>query len=111
MQIKPAGYRVLVKVAPVEEKSEGGIIVSSQNELERERKGRDIGEIIAFGPLAFKGFAKCNGPEDWGCKIGDLVEFNRYDGKITRLGEMNKKYSDYRIINDDDILAVYEEQS
>jgi co-chaperonin GroES (HSP10) len=98
-----------MKIKPVEETSAGGIIVSSQTELERERKGRDLGEIIEFGPIAFLGFATCEKPEDWGCKVGDTVEFNRYDGKISRASEIDKSLADYRLINDEDIIAVIEE--
>jgi len=109
MKIKPTGHFVLIKVAPVEEKSAGGIIVSSQNDLERERKGRDIGRVIAFGPIAYQGFADCKKPEDWGVTVGDLVEFNRYDGKMPRMSEKHPELENFRIISDNDIIAVIEE--
>lgn len=109
MKIRPVGYQVLVEVAPVEEKSAGGIIVSTHDDLERERKGRDIGRIISFGPICFKGFADCKSPADWGVKEGDLIEFNRYDGKIPRISERNPEFQNHRIITDKDIIAVIEE--
>ena len=107
--MKPVGHYVLIDVAPVEEKSAGGIIMNSQEDIERETKGRDIGRIIDFGPIAYKGFGGCTCPADWGVKVGDLVEFNRYDGKIPRLAEERKEYKHYRYINDNDIIAVLEE--
>lgn len=109
MKIKPVGFKVLVEVSPVEEKSPGGIITSLPNELERERKGRDVGKILAFGPICFQGYADCKTPADWGVKIGDLVEFNRYDGKETRMAEVCPEMKNYRYINDNDIIAVIEE--
>ena len=36
MSIRPAGHHVLIEVAPVEEKSTGGIIMATQNELNKE---------------------------------------------------------------------------
>ena len=71
--VHPLGFNVLVKIIPIETKSRGGIIINSEKEIERERKGRDIAEIVEFGPVAYKGYAGCNGPEDWGVKVGDIV--------------------------------------
>ncbi len=105
--LKPCGTKVLIKIIPYENISQGGIIMGTANEVERERKGRDIGELISFGPLAFKGYKGCldiEGPEDWGCKLGDIVEYRRYDGKIPRIDG----YEDYRYIDDEDIIAVIE---
>jgi co-chaperonin GroES (HSP10) len=104
--IKPTGTCVLIEVEPVEEKSSGGIVIASKSELKREFGGRDIGRVLAFGPYCYKDFGLT--PEGWGVKVGDLVEFNRYDGKIPRLAEKDEKYKNYRLITDNDILAVYE---
>jgi len=109
MKIKPTGHFVLVEVKPVEETFPGSKILSPQSEIERERKGRDIGRVLEFGPIAFLGFATCKKPEDWGVRVGDLVEFNRYDGKMPRVSEQNPEFENYRIINDNDIIAVIEE--
>jgi len=108
MKIKPAGYFVLVEVEPVEETHKGTSIVMVKEERDREHGGRDVGKVLSFGPLAFKGFDNCTGPEDWGVKEGDLVEFNRYDGKIPRFGELNEEFKNYRILIDNSILAVVE---
>ena len=110
-RIKPAGFRVLVKVDPVEEVSAGGIITMSMNESKREHVGRDIGTVVEFGPTCFLGYEGCKKPEDWcdGLKIGASVEFNRYNGKTTRYSEKYEHLKDYRIINDEDIIAVLED--
>ena len=66
--VKPLGYNVLVEIIPVQIKSDFGIVLSSTNEAERESKGRDLARIIAFGPTAYKGYAGCECPADWGVK-------------------------------------------
>jgi co-chaperonin GroES (HSP10) len=106
--VLPLGYNVLVEIIPVQIQSSGGIILaSSEAEVERERKGRDIARIIAFGPTAYKGYAGCESPKDWGVKEGDLVELStRYDGKFTRAHEYNKQFENYRYVNDQDIMGL-----
>jgi co-chaperonin GroES (HSP10) len=104
--VLPKGFNVLVEILPVQVKSVSGIIMHSNDEAERERKGRDIARIIAFGPIAYKGFAECESPADWGVAVGDIVELStRYDGKFTRAGEYGKQYENYRYVNDQDIMG------
>lgn len=105
--VHPLGFNVLVKIIPIEAKSRGGIIVTSEKEQERERKGRDIAEVIEFGPVAYRGYAGCDGPEDWGVKVGDIVELStRYDGKFTRAQEYGEDYKNYRYVSDQDIMGL-----
>jgi co-chaperonin GroES (HSP10) len=104
--VLPLGYNVLVEIIPVQVLSAGGIIMSLDDEAERERKGRDIARVIAFGPIAYKGYAGCETPEDWGVEVGDLVELStRYDGKFTRAHEYNKQFENYRYVSDQDIMG------
>jgi hypothetical protein len=93
---------------------------------EREQNGHDRGIVRAFGPTVFEGFRgidsemeyqEPNGPthirsttseeraEQYGVKVGDQVEFNRYDGKIPR----ETDYANFRIIQDEHIIGVYDE--
>ena len=105
--VLPLGYNVLVEIIPVQIKSDFGIVLSSTNEAERERKGRDLARIIAFGPTAYKGYAGCESPADWGVKEGDIVELStRYDGKFSRAEEYGKQYENYRYVNDQDIMGL-----
>jgi co-chaperonin GroES (HSP10) len=111
IDIKPTGYYVLVEAVPVPEQFEGSSILMPSHTHTREQGGRDIGHVRAFGPLAFRGFEKgdgkhCRSPDDWGVAVGDLVEFNRYDGKVPRMAENHESMKNLRIINDSDILAV-----
>ncbi len=104
--MKPCGYYVLVKIAPVNMKSKGGIIIGTETEKKREEGGRDIGRVVAVGPQAYKDVVQgCNSHQEWGFEVGSLVEFNRYDGKIPRIAEIDEKYKDYRIIIDKNIIG------
>jgi len=103
MKLKPCGFQVLVEMEEVKNVSEGGIVLATQQEHERETAGHDVGRVIEFGPIAYNGFG-CDSPEDWGVSIGDLVEFRRYDGKRPRHDHENR----FRCVNDSDILMVIE---
>ena len=103
---KPCGYYVLVKMDEVEEKSEGGIILATASGLKREQGGQCIGTVVAFGPAAYKGFEGCTSPDDWGVKIGDKFETNRYAGKPV----MREGYENYRLITDAEIIATIREE-
>lgn len=108
MKLKPTGYYILVKMEEVEITSEGGIVLATANEHQREQNGHDVGTIVSIGPTAFCGFQGCDAetPDgraaQWGCAVGDKVEFNRYEGKVPRYEE----FQDYRIIQDAHIIGV-----
>jgi co-chaperonin GroES (HSP10) len=122
--MKPTGYYILIKMEKVEETTESGIVIASKTENDRENNGHDVGVIEKFGPACFAGYQDNGIPltikleadkvhtltaderaEMWGCKVGDKVEFNRYDGKKPR----TDGYEDYRIIQDQHIIAVIED--
>ena len=105
--VLPLGFNVLVEIIPVQVTSALGIILCSANEQERERKGRDVARIVAFGPIAYKGYSGCESPQDWGVTEGDIVELStRYDGKYTRAHEYNETYKNYRYVTDQDIMGL-----
>lgn len=104
---RPVGYFVLIQMEEVEKTTESGIIIASKAEHQREQEGYAIGVIKAFGPTCYKGFEGCDGPLDWGVKIGDRIEFNRYDGKKC----LEPGYENFRLITDQNIVAVLEEES
>lgn len=112
MKLKPTGYYILVKMEEIELTSEGGIIIATKEENQREQAGHDIGIISAIGPTAWTGFQGCDAETaegraaQWGCKVGDKVEFSRYDGKVPRYEE----FQNYRIIQDAHIIGVIEER-
>ena len=88
MNFKPINDRVVVKPAPAEEKTKGGIIIPDTAKEKPQR-----GEVVAVGP----------GKEDikMTVKKGDTVLFGKYAGQ-----EMNFDGTDYLIMREDDILVV-----
>ena len=111
MPTKPLGHFVLVELVPVQFKSTGGIVLMSGNEVKREEKAGSVAKILAFGPIAYKGFASCETPEDWGVSVGDTVELSgRYDGKKSRLSDYDEAHKNLRYVLDDDIVGVFSEE-
>lgn len=92
--IYPAGYRILIKPDPVEDITEGGIVIPQQHKDQYQR-AQQTGTVIALGPEAFD---DCGG--NW-AEPGDRVFFSRYEGDIIT-GEDGQ---DYRLVNDRCVLA------
>jgi co-chaperonin GroES (HSP10) len=100
MAIKPAGHRVLVIPDAVDEKS-GGLFLPMEV---RQRMGdaQIFGTVHSMGMTAFKAF---DDGEPW-CKVGDKVAFAKYGGFIIE-DPADKKV--YRLLNDEDIVAIVSE--
>ncbi len=88
MKLKPINDRVVVKPAPAEEKTEGGIIIPDTAKEKPQR-----GEIVAVGPG--KDGNKMT------VKKGDVVLYGKYAGQ-----ELAYKGNDYLIMREDDILVI-----
>ena len=88
--IKPLGARVVIKKIEAEEKTEGGLILTSQSKEEPQ-----YAEVVAVGP----------GTEDEPIevKVGDTVVFSKYGGT-----EVKYEGEEYTIMRQSDILAVVE---
>lgn len=97
---KPTMNVVVVETEKVEEKSKGGIIITATTR-DREQYGKDSGILLSYGESAFK----YDNGEEWEEKpeIGDLVMFDKYDGKTRDAGQ-------YRILVDSDILAFKKQE-
>ena len=97
----PSGYKILVAMPEVEEKTEGGIVKASTT-LRDEEVSNICGYVLKLGPDCYldkKRFP--NGP--W-CKEKDWVVFRAYSG--TRMKLYGKEF---RLINDDTVEAVVED--
>ncbi len=88
MKFKPINDRVVVKPAPAEEKTKGGIIIPDTAKEKPQR-----GEVVAVGP-GKDGNALT-------VKVGDIVLYGKYAGQ-----EMSYEGEDYLIMREDDILVV-----
>ncbi|XVG96598.1 co-chaperone GroES [Eubacteriales bacterium KG127] len=90
MGIKPLGSRVVIKKVEAEEKTAGGIILTSAS-----KEAPQLAEVVAVGP----------GKEDEKMElaIGDKVVFSKYAGT-----EIKFQGDEYTIMNQSDILAIVE---
>jgi co-chaperonin GroES (HSP10) len=95
---KPSGYKILVALPNIEERTEGGII-KPDSVIEKESTAANIGFVMALGPDAY--VDKDKFPSGAWCKEGDFVVMRTYSG--TRMfvdGE------EFRMLNDDSIEGV-----
>lgn len=98
---EPKGYKILVALPEVDEKTEGGII-KARTTMEVEETGSIVGFVVKIGPDAFKDEKRFpSGPY---CKEGDFVMMRAYSG--TRFKVHQKEF---RLINDDSVEAVVED--
>lgn len=97
MGILPAGHRLLVKPAEDVEEFGGGLIAIPDSVKERFHMVQTKGELVAVGPTAWAAF----GDTPW-AKVGDTVMFAKYSGLVIK----GLDGQQYRLINDDDLIAV-----
>ena len=97
-QIWPMGYRVLVKPDPIEEKTKGGILLSTAH-VEGHEAAQMIGTLVAAGPGAWKEEKEANQKVP---HVGDRVLFARYRGNLMQGADGEN----YRLLNDNHITAL-----
>lgn len=98
---EPKGYKLLITLPEIEEKTEGGIIRSSESRHE-ESIATVVGWVMSMGPDAYSNDDRFpTGPY---CQVGDWVVFRAFSG--TRLKIQGKEF---RLINDDTVEAVVED--
>ena len=93
MKVKPLADRVIIKPAPAEEKSKGGIILP-----DTAKEKPVIGEIVAVGPGKVTDDGKKVTME---LKVGDKVLYGKYSGT-----EVQVDSEDYLIMRESDIFAI-----
>ena len=88
--IKPLADRVVIKKLEAEERTQGGLILTSTA-----KEKPQVAEVVAVGP----------GTKDvtMELKVGDKVVFSKYGGT-----EIKYQGEEYTIRRQDDILAVVE---
>ena len=98
---KPSGYRILIALPEVEEKTEGGIYKPDSLQ-DIEEISTVVGFVVDTGPDAYADKNRFpSGP--WWDK-GDFVVFRAYQG--TRIRIHGKEF---RLINDDNVEAIVED--
>lgn len=105
MSLIPLGHRLLIKPQKLEEvddaykaaKAAGIILQESTERLQQ--TAVDKGLVLAIGTTAFKDF----GGEPW-CKVGDLVAYARYGGKVIKDPDTQEEFL---ILNDEDLICKF----
>jgi len=98
---EPKGYKLLIAVPEVQEKTEGGIYMPDKLRND-EKVASIIGFVIRMGSSAYADEDKF--PDGPYCKEGDFVIFRSYSG--TRFKIDNKEF---RLINDDTVEGVIDD--
>lgn len=98
--VKPCGFYVLVEMEEVKAETDWGFKLTTVEQQKREQSGACVGVVRAFGNTAYKGFAGCSGPDDWGVKVGDRFRTHRYAGSAI------EEHENFRLIQDSDITAI-----
>ena len=88
--IKPLGDRVVIKKLEAEEKTQGGIILTSSA-----KEQPSVAEVVAVGPGTKY--------EPMEVKVGEKVVFSKYGGT-----DIKYEGEEYTIMHQSDILAVIE---
>jgi chaperonin GroES len=98
---EPKGYRILIAIPEVSQKTAGGVFIPDQLRNAEETASL-VGYVIKVGSEAYADPVRFpTGP--W-CKEGDFVIFRSYSG--TRFKVHGKEF---RLINDDTVEAVVED--
>lgn len=86
--MKPIADRVIIKPAPADEKTKGGIIIPDTAKEKPQR-----GEVVAVGPGKDGNLMTV--------QVGDVVLYGKYSGQ-----EISFEGTDYLIMREDDILVI-----
>jgi len=97
----PCVHRVLAVLAPVAEKTSGGII-----RPELHKQAEDAASVLAcvvkVGPDCFRNPDDFpSGTESPPCKVGDWISFRSYSGTRIKIRDL-----EFRVLNDDMIETV-----
>ena len=98
---EPKGYKLLIGLPEIEDKTEGGLYMPDSLK-DAEGIASIIGFVMEMGPDAYLDREKF--PHGAYCKKGDFVIFRSYSG--TRFKIHNKEF---RLINDDTVEAVVDD--
>jgi len=97
--IIPVEFKVLIKVALVEDKTSGGLWIP-ETFLDRQQMAHDRGMLVAVSDMAFS---------DWQgvCpEVGDKVIFSKYAGSVIHFQAKDGTREQFRLCNDKDICAI-----
>lgn len=97
MKVIPVRHVAIIKPDQLEDRSSGGVWLP-ETARDRMQTAVDRGELVAVGDGFFEGLP---GPVP---EIGQKVIFDRYAGSLIKVDK-----EDFRLCNDDKIIAILEE--
>ena len=97
----PTGWRLLIALPELEEKTDGGIY-RPESLREREEIAGIIGCVLKLGPSAYKDEKRF--PDGPWCEEGDWILMRAYSGSRIKIHG-----KEFRLINDDTLEAVVED--
>ena len=98
---EPCGYRILIALPEISEKTEAGLYIPDERR-DAESVASIVGFVMKTGPDAYSDTKRF--PTGAWCKDGDWVMMRAYSG--TRVLIHGKEF---RLINDDSVEAVVED--
>lgn len=94
IMVKPMSYQEFNK--DIQRAKSIGLEIPELEEMKRAQASVDQGEVVAIGETAYRDYGvECP------VKVGDVVNYARFAGKIVEDGDTK-----YVILNDEDCLAV-----
>lgn len=97
--LEPTGHHVLILPDTVEKTTASGIYLPEETR-QQQQAATVTGKIIAIGKQAWVGFAE---GEPW-AKVGDKVFYAKYGGCL-----VTHEKKEFRLVNDEDIVAIIKE--
>lgn len=98
---EPSGYRLLIALPAVSEKTDGGVYVPDSLKS-AEEVASILGFVLKVGPQAYNDPDRF--PDGPWCKEGDFVIFRAYSGTRFKIAD-----KEFRLINDDTVEAVVDD--
>ena len=98
---QPKGWRILLAIPDVQEKTDGGIIKADSTKS-IEQTSTVVGLVLEMGDQCY-GDTERFGETPW-CKKGDFVLIGAYKGVRFRIFD-----KEFRLINDDTVQAVVDD--
>ena len=95
---QPTGYKLLVAMPTLEEKTEGGVFIPDAMK-EAESTASVVGFVVSMGESAYEDVDKF--PHGAYCREGEWVIFRSYSGTRFKV-----EGQEFRLINDDTVEAV-----
>lgn len=105
--VRPAGWRILVEPVEVQRQTAGGILLAEES-VKAQEYLRYVGKVVDMGELAYmdpKFRPHPNAKATPWCKVGDFIAHGKYAGQEV-IANVDGEQKRYRLLNDDEVLAV-----